>query len=167
MPQLLVAICNMKRIYRYLLNIENYKLSLLVIFSLFLFNLAVAIFISFVKNNVVDKSPVTISFVEKFITNVLIAPLLETLIYQTLIIALSKKLRNNNLFAVLISSFLFGISHYTSIETVLRTFIMGFILSLYYTVLRAKKINGYYPITLIHSFWNLFSLILLFFTSKQ
>lgn len=152
----------MKKAYRYLLNLENYKLSLLAIISLLLFSIAFAILIFFVKNNVVDKNVVTISIVGKFTTNVLIAPLLETFIYQTLIITLSKKIINNNLLSVFISSLLFGISHHASIETVLRTFVMGFILSLFYTVLRAKKINGYYPTVLIHSFWNLFSLLLFY-----
>ena len=91
---------------------------------------------------------------------IVIAPLLETAIFQSSIIKLSRVFIKNNLIVIVISSFLFGLSHYYNLSYVFRTILIGFFLSLFYTIMHKKRSSAFLRTVLLHSCWNLFTLAL-------
>ena len=106
------------------------------------------------------------SLVDIFFITVIFAPIIETLIFQFLIIEsilfLFKKLElSNSLFAsVIISGVFFGISHSYNIYYVLVTILLGLLLGIFYLI--AKKhtsMNAFLTVCIVHSCSNLVGFI--------
>jgi uncharacterized protein len=105
------------------------------------------------------------SNIEAFVMPVLIAPLLETFLFQFLIIYQtyeSYKGKNVKLLAISISAVLFGLSHFYSIHYVAFGIIAGYFLSYVFCYFR-EKTN--YPsvilyVTIIHLISNLLVFII-------
>lgn len=93
---------------------------------------------------------------EEFLIAVILAPLLETLVFQYAIISfILKKMPKALLFSCFISAVFFGLSHSYSIEYVLKTFFSGLLFgSLYITVL-TKKAHAIIIVSIAHSIFNL------------
>jgi len=87
----------------------------------------------------------------------IIAPLVETFIFQYLLFELFwRKLRwSLNVFYGL-SAFTFGISHFYSIPTIIVTFTVCLVFNYVYAALAEKKLNlnAYFVIVAIHSLYN-------------
>jgi len=97
-----------------------------------------------------------------FILTVLVAPVLETLIFQYGIIELLFRLKNKNkiLYAILASAIVFGLSHYYNIFYVLNSFILGLAFATFYIIAKIRKdINPLYLLFSIHSLINLVAFI--------
>jgi hypothetical protein len=98
-----------------------------------------------------DKSVIVILFIA-----VIFGPLLETLIFQTLIIYLVKKiLPKFELIAILISGILFGLGHFYSGAYVVYTTIIGFVLAFVYIFSLKKGFNAFFVVFAIHALHNL------------
>ena len=87
----------------------------------------------------------------------IIAPLVETFIFQYLLFELFwRKLRwSLNVFYGL-SAFTFGLSHFYSIPTIIVTFTVCLVFNYVYAALAEKKLNlnAYFVIVAIHSLYN-------------
>lgn len=97
-----------------------------------------------------------------FIATVLIAPVLETLIFQYGIIELSLRLKNKNkiLYAILASAILFSLSHYYNIFYILSSFILGLAFATFYIIAKIRKdINPFYLLFSIHCLINFVAFI--------
>lgn len=97
-----------------------------------------------------------------FIATVLIAPVLETLIFQYGIIEVSLRLKNKNkiLYAILASAIVFSLSHYYNIFYILSSFILGFAFATFYIIAKIRKdINPFYLLFSIHCLINLVAFI--------
>jgi len=90
------------------------------------------------------------------IVNVLIlAPLLETLVFQVLFFSVLKKFKINKWIIVMISGLAFGAFHYYSVFYIIQTSLVGFIF-MYMYILRAEVENKPFLSTVIaHSTVNL------------
>ena len=103
-----------------------------------------------------------LSLAEIFILTVIIAPLIETFIFQYLIIEFLfrfKKIKVNII--ILISVLAFGCSHYYNLIYVLVMCVVGFIFASYYLYLKIKEIR--YPflyICSLHALCNFLVFIL-------
>ncbi len=87
---------------------------------------------------------------------VLIAPLLETLLFQLAPFWLLRKanyFREHRFAVVLIGGLLFSSMHYYSVLYMVITLFMGMLLMYGYTIKWRKR--AYWNVTLMHAFWNL------------
>ncbi|MGO5064710.1 MULTISPECIES: CPBP family intramembrane glutamic endopeptidase [unclassified Clostridium] len=96
---------------------------------------------------------------EEFIYAIILAPLLETLIFQMGIIkffSLSEKIKNNKLLLIIISAFFFGLAHSIySILYMICAFIAGILLAYSFIVYEDKEKSGYWVTVIIHGLMNL------------
>ena len=148
-------------IYRFMLLVKTNKLFILVFIIMLVSNFLIGVLNYFFtnNNNSIQTKEIDIS-VAHIVLAVIIAPLLETALSQRFIIGLSRFYIKNNLICVIISAFIFGLLHYSSILKIFQTMIMGFCLGLFYTVLKKKRANAFFQTATLHSSWNLFAMII-------
>ncbi len=94
---------------------------------------------------------------------VIVVPLIETLLFQGLIIEIVCKIikrpRKNICIAVMASSLAFALNHTYSIGYFIITLLAGIILALAYYLGRNRKEGGIILVFIIHSIYNLSSSI--------
>lgn len=92
---------------------------------------------------------------------VVVIPLIETLLFQSLIIEvicrLIKRPRRNICIAVTVSSLAFALSHTYSVGYVVMSFLWGFIFAFAYYFGRYRKENAIMLVFVVHSTYNLLS----------
>jgi uncharacterized protein len=92
---------------------------------------------------------------------VIAAPIMETLIFQALIIEIVCKIikrpRKNIWIAVMVSSLAFGLNHTYSLSYFIITFFAGIILALAYYLGRYRKESPIVLVFIIHAIYNLSS----------
>ncbi len=154
----------MKKIQKYYKGYSELNIILFIVFNvilLILINLSIRFlpFMGSLKNTVVkDMFEGHSIYYAFFMTNILI-PLLETLIFQTLVIKgvfflLKKKNTIKVITAITISAILFSINHLFSLLYLLLTFFIGLVLANVYIIMVKRR---HYPtlITfLIHALYN-------------
>lgn len=98
-----------------------------------------------------------------FLITIIVAPLIETLLFQSLIIELVCKLfkrpRRNLYISVTASSVAFALSHSYSICYIIITFLAGIILALAYYLGRYRKESPIVLVFVIHAVYNLLTLV--------
>ncbi len=95
------------------------------------------------------------------ISTLILAPIVETALFQTFIYQFKRWLHLNNLTIVLISSICFSLIHNFSLLYMISTFFTGSIL-MYGYILRSEYNNKpYWSVTLAHSTLNAFALLML------
>ena len=99
---------------------------------------------------------------EIFTLAVIIAPLIETFIFQYLIIEFLLRFKKINIITIiLVSALAFGLSHNYDFIYVLVICITGFIYASYYLYLKTKGIKfPFLYICSLHALWNFLSFIL-------
>jgi len=98
----------------------------------------------------------------KFILTVIVTPIIETLIYQYAIIEIVFRILKSNktTIAILLSSVIFGLSHFYNITYITATFILGLLFSCVYVIARKRNdVNPYWLLTVIHGSINLMAFI--------
>ena len=90
----------------------------------------------------------------KVIELMILAPLIETIIFQYLIFEILKH-RVKKGYIILISAVLFGLSHFYSWEYVLNTFIIGLVLAFAYGSWKNIKIHPLIVVFFVHMFYDL------------
>jgi membrane protease YdiL (CAAX protease family) len=103
----------------------------------------------------------TDSIVLDLLIAVMVAPLFETLLFQSLIIEIICKIikrpRKNICIAVIASSLAFALNHTYSISYVIITFFIGIIFALTYYLGRYRKESAILLVFIIHAMYNLSS----------
>lgn len=103
----------------------------------------------------------TDSVVLDLLIAVIVAPLLETLLFQSLIIEIICKIikrpRKNICIAVMVSSLAFALNHTYSLSYFIITLGAGMILAVAYYLGRYRKESAIILVALIHSIYNLSS----------
>jgi hypothetical protein len=96
---------------------------------------------------------------------VIVSPILETYIFQTIIIGkYIRKYPNSVLNACIISAIFFGLMHYYSIPYILKTFVSGFFYGILFLVSLKKIKHPYIPVIIAHSAFNLIGFCIDFFS---
>lgn len=104
------------------------------------------------------------SFLGKIILASIIGPLIETLIFQHLIIEIIykiPKIKNTNFIAIIISSLSFALTHSYNITYIIYTFIIGLLLAYAFVIYREKSFSSFWIVTLIHSLRNTITTLLI------
>ena len=149
----------MKNFYRFLLGLKNYKLFFFIFLSIFFINTFFIITKKFITLKDISKVNTTdISLNLRIFLSLIIAPFLETLIFQNFIFTFCRLYIKSNLICVVLTAILFGLNHYNSITSIIQTFIIGIGYSLYYSILRKNDKNAFLKVAILHCLWNLFSL---------
>ena len=107
-----------------------------------------------------------LSFIGKIVAGSIFIPLLETFIFQYLIIEFSnniKLLKNNNFAIIIISAITFGLSHNYSFLYIFYASIIGLFLAYSYIIYKKKNFSPFLIVTLIHSLRNTITTIIISF----
>lgn len=100
--------------------------------------------------------------ISMFIQVVLLAPLVETLIFQYATINFLrsfKMFKNNNLIIISISAIFFGLAHAYSLNYIINATCMGIFFAYPFIIYEKKERSPYWTACIIHSLRNLFSFI--------
>lgn len=93
---------------------------------------------------------------EEFFITVVIAPLIETILFQYLIIdSILRKRSDAFLLASFCSAICFGLAHHYSAPYMLLTFLGGFLLAILYLTAKLKGKSPFLVICLTHALYNL------------
>lgn len=142
-------------------------LSVLILFSLIrIVPVLVVSFIYFLTNEQITPHsdyPFTTSILDNLFA-VFLSPIIETLLFQALIVWLfHKTLKRNVLTTIFLAGLIFGLAHNYNIAYIISTFFVGILFAFWY-ILFSNKYNptkAFWFITGVHSFNNL--LVILYF----
>ncbi len=95
----------------------------------------------------------------------LLAPVLETLLYQLLVYKIfnrftNLKVKKNQYLLLFISALLFSLSHYYSILYIIRTFFLGLVLMYAYFLKAENTKQAFWLVTIIHALTNMLPFII-------
>ncbi|RYY23368.1 MAG: CPBP family intramembrane metalloprotease [Chitinophagaceae bacterium] len=101
------------------------------------------------------------SISEHFVAAVIVAPILETYIFQKGIINFALlNFKTTKLVAILLSATGFGLIHTYSISYVVVTFFIGILYGIFYLCFVEKKVDAFWYLTGIHALYNLYAFVL-------
>lgn len=110
----------------------------------------------FYPNFVDDNTVITLSPQLLFITSILIAPILETIVIQFLLIEGLLKLKVKEVGALILSTIVFALLHYYNIGYVISILLSSWIYSYYYLSLRNQSVYTRISlVALVHATGNL------------
>lgn len=93
---------------------------------------------------------------EGFVIAVMIAPVIETYIFQIWLIKKVLKYSNNNqLLALAVSAIIFGLGHHYSFAYILKAAIAGILYAFLFFAITEKKQNPFFYILAAHAAFNL------------
>ena len=160
----------LRKSHNYLYSLPRIKFILLITIISFFFNRSIMIPIFFIAKKLghfnISAPPPAGIFID-ILSSLLFAPLLETLLFQKLIINIciegSLKNKNKYYIAIFISSLCFGLAHIMyGILYSLSGFLTGLFLAYSYIVYNNKNDKPFLTTTLIHSALNMIAFGLAF-----
>jgi membrane protease YdiL (CAAX protease family) len=156
-----------RHLYRYLLQLSAIRLFLLMFFFNYPTQLLVAIILqhflglsSTITNNESDSGLPLIAY---SFYGVIIGPFIETVIFQKLILGISKHSIKNNIVCVALAGVVFGLAHMNGLFLIVLATFSGFSFGLFYTIARQNKYNAFWLTCLMHAMWNLIAFSLRYF----
>lgn len=96
---------------------------------------------------------------EIFIYTVLIGPVLETFIFQFLVIEILVLFKVKHTSIIVISGLLFAVAHFYNLAYILAIVFPGLLYAWYYLYLKLHKKHAFLSVTLLHACSNLFAFI--------
>ena len=98
---------------------------------------------------------------EGFVISVIVAPIIETYIFQSWLIKKTLAYSNNNKFlALAVSAIAFGIGHHYSVAYVLKATIAGTLYAFMFLTISEKKLNPFFYIVAAHAAFNCIGFII-------
>ncbi|WP_133227976.1 CPBP family intramembrane glutamic endopeptidase [Mucilaginibacter psychrotolerans] len=129
------------------------------VFSLcngYLFDYIGSTFFPGLDGNPIDKESVP----EQLFLACIVAPLIETLIFQYAVIKLLKRIGIRNFYLLLtIPAVLFGLSHYYNPLYIMAMFIGGLIMNYLFLYCQANGYKAFWWVALLHCLYNLFGIL--------
>lgn len=152
-----------RRIYRILLRINTSQLFVLFfVLTLListLINLLFYIFLNHSSPNLQDVKLINNTSLSFFFEALILAPILETALFQVAVITFCRVYIKNNLFCIIFPAIVFGVVHLDGSRKVISMIFFGLLLGFFYTISKKKKLNAFWVTALLHATWNLFVLI--------
>lgn len=108
-----------------------------------------------------NETIMTLGLGKQIFLAVILAPLIETLIFQKWVyqlLSLVGWLKRNKILIIFISAVLFGMIHFYSLSYVIYNFFAGVLLMFAYIVRIDRK--PYWTVTVLHGLMNLFSILI-------
>ena len=142
-------------VINYLLKVRAYKF-VLIFFGFSVLSGAVT---TFLPEPEMAEPMTSESILNQILLAVFLAPVIETLLFQILIIEAIRKIikrpKKNICLALLLSSAAFALNHTYSLSYLAITFLGGLVLALAYYLGRYRRENAFIIVLLIHSLYNL------------
>jgi uncharacterized protein len=149
--------------------LKSVKRPLFVVF-LMTSSVIVAIIFNYLFGLIVEKDIIWLRFPSeeknillRIIAGIIIAPLLETILFQTLPYVLLNKVRyfsgRDNLI-IIISAVFFGLNHFYSLFYIIYAILIGLIFTYFYVVRIKDDKKTFYLIALCHSLFNLIGILI-------
>ncbi|WP_209332976.1 CPBP family glutamic-type intramembrane protease [Lunatimonas salinarum] len=150
--------------YRYESNIKMLTYMVLIDF-------AFSSILSFLVINIIDDKAFDADFLEEtsqgaiFISYVVLGPIIETFIYQFLIIEaillMKNKINIPNIVPISVSALAFGISHNYNVLYIISMILIGILYATYYLIAKYNtNMKAYLSVLLVHSFANLIGFVI-------
>lgn len=143
----------------YLLKIQSYKFIILF----FGFSLLLGVITTFLPEPELAEPMTHNGIILQILLTVFIVPIIETIIFQLLIIEAIRKIikrpKNNICLALLLSSTAFALNHTYSLSYFVITFLGGLTLAFAYYLARYRRENAFLMAFLIHSLYNLSTIV--------
>jgi membrane protease YdiL (CAAX protease family) len=149
------------KLFKAYISLKNLKTSKFV-FVVVVFNLILQYLISLAVH-FIDEKAFEISLLNDksllyiFVLTCIFAPILETYLFQYLIIENCYKYikKNKVVWSILISSVVFAVLHYYSFLYIISTFLLASSYAFFYIVAKKKRgVNAYWVIVLVHAIQN-------------
>lgn len=159
-----------KKIDNYLKELSTIKFIIIMVLLTFLIIVPFLPLFYLYENHIGEKGgPIDLetgTLLYKVMVGSILAPIIETLIFQYVVIEILnavKILKEKNIAIVIISAVLFGISHSYSYLYIFYAFIIGLLLAYSYLVYKKKKFSAFWVVFWIHCIRNTISTILIYF----
>ncbi|AHF15160.1 CPBP family intramembrane glutamic endopeptidase [Niabella soli] len=153
-----------RKVYRFALKINPLYLGVLLLIGILFINIIFAIIeAGAIQNGYVQPSgnKRNESLIFQGVLAVILAPIIETFLFQKLIIhSIKSYFKKNNINAIFISSVFFGLLHYDSFTRMFRAFFVGLVLGFFYTILSKKNNHPFTGTCLLHAGWNVLAVLL-------
>lgn len=150
-----------------MLGLKTYQLLVLLFIVSLITQIIIAFIIDFFldvsfssSNEIGSESKRSLSY---FFYGVILAPVLETAVFQKMALGFFRVFIKNNLVCIIIAAVIFGLIHYNGVAKIIVISSGGFFLGLFYTILKRKRLNAFWLTALFHAFWNLFVFTIHFF----
>jgi len=145
------------KIVRYLTRLKlGYYIALFLFMTFITYQITYFFPVDALRNDKVDSLK---TIVDNIAFGIILVPIIETLIFQTLIVSVICHLiirpRHNFYPAIFISAFAFSLNHSYSFYYMFMTFLAGIILAVAFYIARYRKFDATLTVILIHSIWNL------------
>lgn len=142
-------------VIKYLLKVRAYKFVLIF----FGFSVLLGSITTFLPEPEMAEPLTAENILQEILLAVFLAPIIETLLFQLLIIEIIRKIikrpKKNICVALLLSSTAFALNHTYSLGYFVITFLGGFVLALAYYLGIFRRENAFVMVLLIHSLYNL------------
>ncbi|WP_026895490.1 CPBP family intramembrane glutamic endopeptidase [Clostridiisalibacter paucivorans] len=159
------------KIHNYLKTLSPVKfIVLIVVFTYLIFIPLIPLFYLYEKYIGSMNAPVSItrtSLLAQFITVSIVAPIIETLIFQYGVIEILSSInyfKGKNIIIVIVSALIFGISHSYSVLYIFFGFIIGLLLAYSYILYKKKDFSAFGVVFWIHCIRNFISFMLRYVT---
>ena len=150
---------NLLRIFR---NVNTLQLIILTVLLNLIFSLLTTYFTQLLGLRITANFPPFESVKEELFAVVILAPFVETLIFQYFLVNLGISLtrflfkRESIFLAILLPAVGFGLSHTYSYIYMACTFVSGLIFNTFYIIVKYRKQDAYSCTTMVHGLYNLF-----------
>lgn len=143
-----------------LVKLSNTKLFFLCFFLIILLEIPITYVIGFIDQDAfigLQFGDTPLDIIVEFMLTIVVAPFLETIIFQVIIIEVLIWLRVKSWIAIGVSALLFSFAHYYSLYYILAIFPSGLLLSYYYYILRMREDvwHALLLVTLLHALINI------------
>lgn len=141
--------------FEHLYTLPKWKLTLLALASMFIVLILefISVFGDLSNAESSDYTTVKMLFVG-FVAPVVIAPILETLFFQTLFFRIGKKASLSNRYVIIISSFIFALAHKLNLIDIVFFFLRGIVLNGHYLILKNRQEKAFWQTCLLHATYN-------------
>lgn len=155
---------------KYLLNADIYKIYMLASLGIFSYVLFLYLISLIVFNEVEPNENITrfanVNIFGKIFAILILAPVLETFIFQFLMIEgllLIKFFKRRVFLITIVSAFAFGLSHFFGIYYIIYAFGISVIFNTFYLLLKFRQETAFLHVFFLHSMLNLFVFVVGYF----
>ena len=118
-----------------------------------LLDLLSAVFLELYFHNTANDNNFS-SIFEEILLAIFFAPIIETLIFQFLIIRVTEKFTPSITIQVLVSAIIFALSHHYSVSYVMKAFFAGLLYASLFCIAREQRKNAFVVVLISHMIYN-------------
>ncbi|WP_029687890.1 CPBP family intramembrane glutamic endopeptidase [Thermoanaerobacter sp. A7A] len=151
-----------RRIYNYLNNLSDYWYIVIMVILVCFIDVLIGM-LAIIFNINFNGPKFDISPIAMLILAGIVGPILETYLFQVVLLYLLSKinyLNNNKILLIIIASMIFGIGHHYSFSYIIFGFLAGLIFNYSYLIYKNKTMSSFAIVLSIHSIYNIIMIVL-------